>query len=103
MKIHIPSALRQYAGGNASVEMHGATVGEGLRALAAEFPELRKNIFTDQGAVRQFVGVYLNEDNVRFLPQKLDTPVSARDEITVLPSIAGGCIEISEIRSGETQ
>jgi molybdopterin converting factor small subunit len=103
MKIHIPSALRPYAGGKASVDGRGATVGECLRALANEFPDLRKNIFTDQGEVRQFVGVYLNEDDVRFLPQRLDSPVRAQDEITILPSIAGGRSNLTEIGSGDTK
>jgi molybdopterin converting factor small subunit len=94
MKVHIPSALRRYAGGRAHADVRGATVAECLQALAAEFPELRKNIFTDQGQVRQFVGVYLNDEDVRFLPRKLDSPVTERDEITVLPSIAGGSTDL---------
>jgi sulfur-carrier protein adenylyltransferase/sulfurtransferase len=90
MKVHIPSALRRYAGGKPFAEVRGATVAECLRALATEFPDLRRNIFTDQGRVRPFVGVYLNDEDVRFLPNNLDSPVSESDEITVLPSIAGG-------------
>jgi sulfur-carrier protein adenylyltransferase/sulfurtransferase len=95
MKVHIPSALRQYAGGQPRVEVSGATVAECLRALASDFPDLRRNIFTDQGNVRAFVNVYLNDEDVRYLPAKLDSTVTDSDEITILPSIAGGVDELS--------
>ena len=91
MKIHIPTPLRPYTGKQAVVEVPGATVAEGLANLTAQYPELRKNIFTDEGKVRAFVNIYLNDEDVRYLPAKEFTPISGADAVSIIPSIAGGC------------
>jgi sulfur-carrier protein adenylyltransferase/sulfurtransferase len=101
MKVHIPSALRQYADGSAATDVRGETVALCLLALAQKYPDLRKNIFNDQGEVRPFVNVYLNDEDVRFLPEKLQTRVASSDEITILPSIAGG--NLPELSNEEIQ
>ena len=90
-KILIPTPLRQFTGKQDTVTASGATVGEVLSALTAQFPDLRKQIFTDEGKVRSFVNVYLNDEDVRYL-QKEATAVKDSDSISIVPSIAGGRI-----------
>jgi len=88
-KILIPTPLRQYAGKQDTVEASGATVGELLGALTAQYPDLRKNLFTDEGKLRSFVNIYVNDEDIRYL-SKDATPVSDNDTVTIVPSIAGG-------------
>jgi sulfur-carrier protein adenylyltransferase/sulfurtransferase len=88
-KILIPTPLRQFTGKRDTVEVAGATVGELLQALAAEYPDLRKQIFTDEGRVRSFINVYLNDDDIRYLDREA-TPAKAADTISLVPAIAGG-------------
>jgi molybdopterin converting factor small subunit len=88
-KVLIPTPLRQYAGKNDSVELQGSTVGEVLGALTSQHPELRKHLFTDEGKLRSFVNVYINDEDIRYL-QKDSTPVSTGDTVSIVPSIAGG-------------
>jgi molybdopterin synthase sulfur carrier subunit len=90
MKIHIPTPLRSYTGGKETVEVTGATVAATLDQLATDFPELRNHLFTPEGKLRSFVNVYLNDDDVRYLPSKEETTTSSDDELTIIPSIAGG-------------
>jgi molybdopterin/thiamine biosynthesis adenylyltransferase/rhodanese-related sulfurtransferase/molybdopterin converting factor small subunit len=94
-KVLIPTPLRQYAGKLDSVELGGATVGEVLGALTAQFPDLRKQLFNDEGKMRSFVNVYLNDEDIRYL-QKSATPVAATDTLSIVPSIAGGAAGIAE-------
>lgn len=88
-KILIPTPLRQFAGKNDSVEVAGATVGEALAALTTAHPDLKKNLFSDEGKLRSFVNVYVNDEDIRFL-DKDKTAVAATDTISIVPSIAGG-------------
>ena len=92
MKIHIPTPLRTYTGGKETVEVAGATVSATLDRLATDFPDLRNHLFTPEGKLRSFVNVYLNDEDVRYLPSKDETTTSSDDELTIIPSIAGGCI-----------
>jgi adenylyltransferase/sulfurtransferase len=89
-KIHIPTPLRTYTAGHGSIPVTATTVAESLEALVTEHPGLRGNLFGSDGKLRSFVNVYLNEDDIRYLPSKEDSPVSAGDELTIIPSIAGG-------------
>lgn len=91
MKIHIPTPLRSYTGGKETVEVAGTTVAATLDQLATDFPELRNHLFTPEGKLRSFVNVYLNDDDVRYLPNKEETTAGSDDELTIIPSIAGGC------------
>lgn len=93
MKIHIPTPLRAYTGGEQTVGVPGATVGQALQELTTAFPELRQHLYTGEGKLRSFVNIYLNDDDIRYLPQKESTPVGESDELTVIPSIAGGCVD----------
>jgi sulfur-carrier protein len=90
MTIFIPTPLRQYAGGKDSVDVSAATVNGALDELTSNFPDLRKHLFTGEGRLRAFVNVYLNDEDVRYLPQKEATAVSASDTLSIVPSIAGG-------------
>jgi adenylyltransferase/sulfurtransferase len=91
MTIYIPTPLRPYAGGQASVEVKAATVADALASLTGSHPELRKHLFTEEGKLRAFVNVYLNDEDVRYLPAKQATIVTATDTLSIIPSIAGGC------------
>lgn len=90
MNILIPTPLRAYTGGQDAVEVAAATVSEALESLASTHAELRKQLFTGEGKVRAFVNLYLNDDDVRYLPLKEDTAVTATDTLSIIPSIAGG-------------
>ena len=91
MKIHIPTPLRAFTDKQETVSVEGATVNEALAALVAAHPAMQQHLFTPEGKLRSFVNVYLNDDDVRYLPAKEETAVSATDELTIIPSIAGGC------------
>ena len=91
MTINIPTPLRAYTDKKESVSVEGTTVTEGLAALVATHPAMQQHLFTPEGKLRSFVNVYLNDDDVRYLPAKEETAVSASDELTIIPSIAGGC------------
>lgn len=88
-KILIPTPLRQFADKKDSVEVAGVTVGEALAALTTAHPDMKKNLFNDEGKLRSFVNVYLNDEDIRFL-EKEKTAVGAADTISIVPSIAGG-------------
>jgi molybdopterin converting factor small subunit len=88
-RILIPTPLRQFAEKNDTVELPGKTVGEALSALTARFPDLKKNLYNDEGKLRSFVNVYLNDEDIRYM-NKEATAVGDSDTITIVPSIAGG-------------
>ncbi|MDQ2901517.1 MAG: MoaD/ThiS family protein, partial [Acidobacteriota bacterium] len=66
-KILIPTPLRQYADKQNSVDLPGSTVGEVLGAMTARYPDMRKQIYSDEGKLRSFVNVYLNDEDIRYL------------------------------------
>ena len=88
-KILIPTPLRQYTGKQDSVELKGATVGEVLGALTSQYAELRRHLYNDEGKLRSFVNVYVNDDDIRYL-NKEATPLKDGDTVSIVPSIAGG-------------
>ncbi len=88
-KVLIPTPLRQFTGKQDSVPAKGGTVGEVLESLATQYPDLRKQIFTEEGKLRSFVNVYLNDEDIRYL-SKSATPAKDGDTISLVPSIAGG-------------
>lgn len=90
MKIHIPTPLRIYTGKRDTVTVEATTIGEALSRLTAEHPDLKKHLYTEEGKLRSFVNVYLNDEDVRYLPQKDATAVTEADALTIIPSIAGG-------------
>jgi sulfur-carrier protein adenylyltransferase/sulfurtransferase len=87
--IHIPTPLRPYVDKQESVEVAGRTVREALANLISTHGELRKHLYNDEGKLRSFVNIYLNDEDIRYL-QKEQTPVGASDTISIIPSVAGG-------------
>jgi len=90
MLIHIPTPLRAYTGQQESIPVTAPTVAAALEALVTQFPALRNNLFAADGKLRSFVNLYLNEDDIRYLPSKEETPIQDTDELSIIPSIAGG-------------
>ena len=91
MQIHIPTPLRAYTDKQETVSVEATTVAEALAALTTAYPAMQPNLYTPEGKLRSFVNIYLNDDDVRYLPAGEATPVTAKDELTIIPSIAGGC------------
>ncbi len=91
MKIHIPTPLRVYSDKQDTVSVEAATVGQALSELTAKHPELKKHLYSEEGKLRSFVNVYLNDEDIRYLPEKEETKVSEKDALSIIPSIAGGC------------
>lgn len=89
--ILIPTALRQFTGGSDSVTVDASTVGEALDKLTGQYPDLKKNLFSDQGKLRSFVNVYVDDEDIRYL-DKINTALEGGSKISIVPSIAGGRI-----------
>ena len=89
-KIKIPTPLRQYTAGNSEVVVGGATAGETLGNLTQVYPDLRQHLYTGDGKLRSFVNVYKGDEDIRYL-DGAETEVSESDELSIIPSIAGGC------------
>ena len=94
MKIHIPTPLRAFTGKQETVEVRATTVADAFTQLTTLHPELKPNLFNAEGKLRSFVNVYLNDEDIRYLADKESTAVKATDELTIIPSIAGGCCPI---------
>jgi molybdopterin converting factor small subunit len=90
MKIHIPTPLRQFSDKQAIVTVEAATVGQALDRLTSSHPELKKHLYSEEGKLRAFVNVYLNDEDIRHLAEKENTPVKESDSLSIIPSIAGG-------------
>jgi len=88
-KILIPTPLRQYTEKQSEIQIQGATVGEVLTALTTRYADLRKQLYSDAGALRSYVNVYVNDEDIRYL-EKDKTEVKDADTLTIVPSIAGG-------------
>lgn len=89
VSVRLPTVLRPAAGGQSQVTVVGAAVGDVVDRLIADYPALQTNLVDDAGAVRKFVNIYLNDEDIRFLEQ-LETPVAEGDELAILPAVAGG-------------
>ncbi len=89
MRIHIPTPLRPYADKQPVVEVPGATVAEGLERLLSRHPELRRHLYAEDGRLRAFVNLYLNDEDIRYLDKEA-TAVKDGDSLSIVPSIAGG-------------
>lgn len=89
VKVMIPTPLRQYTERKEAVEIEASSVADALQRLTAQFDGLRKHLFNDEGKLRSFVNIYLNDEDIRYL-QKDKTPVNPNDVISIVPSIAGG-------------
>ena len=94
-KILIPTALRQFTEQSDAVDVTGATVSDALNQLTARYPNIKKNLFNDQGKLRSFVNVYVNDEDIRYL-DKVDTKLEGNETISIVPSIAGGSVLAEE-------
>ena len=94
IKVMIPTPLRQYTDKQDTVEAEGSTAGEILNDLTQKYSLLRKHLFNDNGELRSYVNIYVNDEDIRYL-QKSNTVLNETDTISIIPSIAGG-IEILE-------
>jgi adenylyltransferase/sulfurtransferase len=87
--IHIPTPLRPFTDKKESVQVQGATVGELLADLTKQYEGLRRHLYSDEGKLRNFVNIYLNDEDIRYL-QREQTPVKPGDALSIVPSVAGG-------------
>jgi sulfur-carrier protein adenylyltransferase/sulfurtransferase len=87
--IFIPTPLRRFTGNLDAVEVEGATVGEALSELSGRYGDLRQHLYTEEGRLRSFLNVYLNDEDIRYLERE-QTPLKAGDTLTIVPSVAGG-------------
>ena len=88
-RVLIPTPLRPYTGQQDAVELEGGTVGEILSALTSRYAELRRHLYADDGKLRHFVNVYVNDDDIRYLDREA-TALKSGDVISIVPSVAGG-------------
>lgn len=89
VKVLIPTPLRQYVGHKEALSVEGRTIAEALDRITADFPDLRKQLYTSDGRLRVFINIYVNDEDIRYL-QKEQTPLNEADEVRLIPSIAGG-------------
>ncbi|MBC8163844.1 MAG: MoaD/ThiS family protein [Roseiflexaceae bacterium] len=87
--VTIPTALRQYAGGQSSAKLEAGTIGQVLAALVEQNPVLGKQLYNDQGALRSFVNIYVGDEDIRYL-QGAETAVPDGETVSIIPAIAGG-------------
>lgn len=88
-KVLIPTPLRKLTNNEEVVEVDAGTIGDAIQELQSRFPGIKERLLDDSGAVRRFVNVYVNEEDIRFL-QDQQTKLSDGDEISIIPAIAGG-------------
>ena len=89
IKVRIPTPLRPMTGGKSEVELAGSTVSEIIENLGSAHPGIKERLYDEQGEVRRFINIYVNEEDIRFLTGK-DTPLKDGDEVSIIPAIAGG-------------
>jgi molybdopterin converting factor small subunit len=92
--VRVPTPLRPYTGGAKEVDVTGATVGAALLDLAQRYPDVQRHLFDESGALRSYVNVFVNDDDIRSL-QGDATVLRPSDRVMIIPSIAGG-IDVAE-------
>jgi MoaD family protein len=88
-KVRIPTPLRKLTNDEELVEVNAATIGDAITELQGRYPGIKERLLDESGAVRRFVNVYVNEEDIRFL-QNQQTALKDGDEISIIPAIAGG-------------
>ena len=94
--INIPTALRQFTGGNSRIELDATTASEALDRLTSLHADLRRHLYDDKNALRSFVNIYVNDEDVRHQSGG-DTPLKDGDTVMIVPSIAGGATTEAEV------
>jgi len=92
--LRIPTPLRPYADGASEIDIDAENVGLALEELTGRYPSLRKHLFTEEGELRSYVNLFVNNEDIRHL-QGVETPVNAGDKLMIIPSIAGGAKGVS--------
>jgi sulfur-carrier protein len=95
IKVRIPEVLRKLTNNSELVAVEAGTVREMLEALEKQHPGIKERICDEQGNVRRFVNVFVNEEDIRF-QENLDTKLSTGTEVSILPAIAGGMAKASK-------
>src|SRR5215831_4250876 len=93
--IVIPTPLRQFAGGNSEIQVEASTAGEALEQLTAKYGDLRKHLYNDQNTLRNFINVYVGDEDIRYLDGTA-TPIKEGETVMIVPSIAGGSLAVAE-------
>ena len=88
-KVRIPSPLRKLTNNEELVEICAATIGAAIAELQSRYPGIKERLVDENGEIRRFVNVYVNEEDIRFLKNQ-DTPLKDGDEVSIIPAIAGG-------------
>jgi molybdopterin/thiamine biosynthesis adenylyltransferase/rhodanese-related sulfurtransferase/molybdopterin converting factor small subunit len=94
-RVLIPTPLRPYTNQQDAVEVDGSTVGELLTALTTRYGELRRHLYSDEGKLRSFVNVYVNDDDIRYLDREA-TALKSGDVVSIVPSVAGGVSAVED-------
>ena len=89
ISVRIPTPLRRVTNGQDKADVTGSTLKELIDDLASQFPDIKARICDDEGQLRNFVNVYVNGEDVRFL-EGIDTPTKDGDDISIVPAVAGG-------------
>lgn len=89
VNVRIPTPLRKLTNNDEVVEVQPGTIGSAIKELQTRYPGIQERLVDEAGAVRRFVNVYVNEEDIRFLKNQ-DTPLKEGDEVSIIPAIAGG-------------
>lgn len=89
IKVRIPTPLRKLTGGQGEVTAQGENIAALINTLEKEYPGIKERLCDEEGALRRFVNIYINEEDIRF-HQGIRTPLQTGDEVSIVPAIAGG-------------
>jgi len=89
IKVMIPTPLRPYTENKDTLEVEGQTIKELLDNMVSKYPQLKRHLFSDDGRLRSFINIYVNDEDIRYLDAE-DTKVGENDIVSIIPAIAGG-------------
>ena len=89
VQVRIPSLLRREVGGASQLSTQGRTIGQVLADIEGRFPGFRDSLLEKDGRLRQFINIFVNDEDIRFL-QEMETPLGDGDVVSILPAVAGG-------------
>ena len=89
VKVRIPTPLQKITGGASEIEGEGSTIEEMIDNLEATYPGFKERLYDEEGKLRRFINIYVNEEDMRFL-DSVDTKLKDGDDVSVIPAIAGG-------------
>ena len=87
--VHVPTPLRKLTGNQAEVEIDAATVAELVENLETSFAGIKEKLVDENGVIRRYVNIYVNDEDIRFL-DGAETPLNSGDNLSIVPAIAGG-------------